>query len=389
MKPFFKKLRLACKNPSLAWHKARVTFRNQVTAKWDYHLRDGKARPPMVVAVRLTNLCNMNCKMCGQPKVGDEGIPKSFFADHLSVDEWKRVIDQLARFRPNFYLWGGEPLIYNGIFDLVAYAKSRGLTVQINTNALLLEKHAQDVIDSGLDDLIISVDGPEAVHDDIRCLPGAFAKLRDGIAAVRKLQAERNLRKPVIRIRGTIHPDNFAHLPELVSITQDFGGDSLNFNQLWFTSAERGAKYQAVMEKLFGVQATSWQGFVYEPDGLPLDSLRQALGGLIHNQVDFPITVSPWIPNEDLERYYGDLDYTCGAKTCYAIYSKTYLMPNGDVTPCPDYPDFIAGNLREQNLLEIWNGAKYRDFRRQLKQHRLLPICARCCDLFLSNVKFM
>jgi radical SAM protein with 4Fe4S-binding SPASM domain len=389
VKPITKKLRLAYKNPSLAWHKARVTFRNEVTAKWDYFLRDGKARPPLVVAARLTNLCNMNCKMCGQPNVGDENVPKSFFADHLSLDEWKQVVDRIAGFRPNFYLWGGEPLIYKGIFDLVAYAKERGLTVQINTNALLLEKLAQEVIDSGLDDLIISLDGPEAVHDEIRGLPGAFAKLRDGIAEVRRLQAEHDLHKPIIRIRGTIHPDNFSHLQELVGITWNFGGDSLNFNQLWFTSLERGRQYQSVMKKLFGTKATSWQGFVYEPNDLPLDDLGSAMEQLAANAVDFPITVSPYIPPAEVGNYYYDLDYTCGAKTCYAIYCKTYLMPNGDVTPCPDYPDFIAGNLRKQSLLEIWNGAMYRDFRRQLKQHRLLPICARCCDLYVSNVKFM
>jgi len=377
------------KNPQLAWHKVRITARNEITAKWDYYLRNGKACPPKVISIRLSNVCNMRCKMCGQPRMDDDSIPKDFFTKHLKLAQWQDLVDQVAQYRPNFYLWGGEPFIYRGVLELVRYAKGRRLTCQINTNGLLLHKHATAVVDSGLDDLIVSIDGPAKVHDDIRGIAGAFDKIKQGILQIQEIKRSRGIRKPIVRIRGTVNPYNFEHLYDLVNICQDLNGDSLNFNHFWFTSQERGEKYQQLMQRSLDCEATSWRGFVFDPNGLDTAALRRELEKFEHNEADFPITLSPYVKGEELDRYYRDLSYTFGSERCYAIWFKTYLMPNGDVTPCPDFPDYIAGNITQDELLDIWNGPKYVKFRNEVKRHKTLPICARCCDLYVSNINFL
>ncbi len=382
-----KKVYLAAKNPRLAWHKARATWLNGLLARYDAAFRPNRVRAPQVVSVRLTNLCNMRCKMCGQPKVGDDGVAHDFFTDQLSLQEWQNVVDQIAPFRPNFYLWGGEPLIYGPIFDLIGYAKSKRLTVQMNTNGLLLEKFAGRIVASGLDDLIISIDGPAHVHDQIRGVPGAFEKIKKGVHKINRLRGPKKGR-PVIRIRGTINPDNFEHLSSLVDITRDFQADSLNFNHLWFISEKHGRLYEKIMDKSFSVKAESWKGFVTQPQNLKLDALAAEIKSMQLSGAKFPITVSPAVPLKQLARYYNDPEYTCGIRSCTAIYFKTYLLPNGDVYPCPDFPDLIVGNVRSDKLLDIWNGAKYRRFRGLLKKDGLLPICSRCCDLYVSSVDF-
>lgn len=389
MGTFKKKVRLALKNPELAWHKARITLRNEVTGKWDYYLRSGKASPPKVISIRMSNACNMKCKMCGQPRMDDTSVPRDFFTNHLKIEQWKDLIDQVARNRPNLYLWGGEPFIYGRVLELVRYAKDKKLTCQINTNGLLLKKRAEEVVDSGLDDLIVSIDGPAEVHDEIRGIRGAFDKIREGILLIQEIKKSRGTRKPIVRVRGTVNPYNFEHLFSLVDISKDFGADSLNFNHFWFTSQEQGEKYQRVMKDLFDCEATSWRGFVFNPDGLDTDSLRKELGKFEQNNVDFPITLSPYVRGSELERYYKDLSHTFGSDRCYAIWFKTYLMPNGDVTPCPDFPDYMAGNITEEKFMDIWNGPRYVKFRTEVKKHRLLPICARCCDLYVSNINFL
>jgi MoaA/NifB/PqqE/SkfB family radical SAM enzyme len=50
------------------------------------------------------------------------------------------------------------------------------------------------------------------------------------------------------------------------------------------------------------------------------------------------------------------------------------------VTPCRDYQDYSVGNINEQPFYEIWNGEKYKEFRRQLSKG-LMPVCSRCCGL--------
>lgn len=399
MNTLYKKIKLALKNPELAAYKAQITFRNQVTAKWDYHLMNGTARPPACICIKLTNACNLRCAMCGQPREGSaEGSPKwaakEFFKQRLDISTLKRLIDQVAAFRPNIYLWGGEPFLYRDIIELIRYIKQNKLTAQINTNALLLKKNAADLVQAGLDDLIISIDGPAEVHDAVRGLKGTFALVEQGIRAVQEEKRRQGLKKPIIRIRGTICPENFQHLSHLVAIATDFGADSLGFNWTWFTTEKTGQAHYRLMKQLFGIEAVSWQPYqtdviMNEDKRRQTDGIRQELRKLRANNVGLPITISPRVPEDQVDRYYTDITETFGSDHCYAVWIKSYILPNGDVTPCPDYPDYITGNINRNDFLEIWNGEKYRNWRLELKKSKLFPVCYRCCDLFLSNVEFL
>ena len=123
MNKYVKMAGLTAKNPVLAMNKARVTVRNSFTSKWDYYLRKGYASPPTCICIKLTNACNLSCKMCGQPREGhNEGdakyAPKEYFKQKVDVDIFKKVIDEVKGIKPNIYLWGGEPLLYKEIFNL-------------------------------------------------------------------------------------------------------------------------------------------------------------------------------------------------------------------------------------------------------------------------------
>ena len=145
------------------------------------------------------------------------------------------------------------------------------------------------------------------------------------------------------------------------------------------------------MKRLFDIEALSWRPFesdlVMDPEKRRrLDGIREQLIQLKSNRENFLITLSPNVKPEEVERYYTDIRYTFGSDRCYAVWLKSYVLPNGDVTPCPDYPDFIAGNILQQPFMEIWNGERYKHWRRELRARKLFPVCYRCCDLFLSNI---
>ena len=84
-----------------------------------------------------------------------------------------------------------------------------------------------------MDDLIISIDGPADVHDEVRGLPGAFEKVKTGLQTLEKEKQKRKIKNPLVRIRGTISPYNFEYIYSLVDITKQFHADSLNFNWTW------------------------------------------------------------------------------------------------------------------------------------------------------------
>mgnify|MGYP006289219517 CR=1 FL=1 len=391
--------KLTYKNPRLALNKVRTTYRTEYLAKLDYKFRNGYASPPNSVAIKLTNACNLRCKMCGQPREGHKPgdakyAPMEFFKESVPVETYKNVLDELKKVRPNLYLWGGEPFMYNELFELIQYAKQLKFTVQINTNGLYLRKYAKEIVESGLDDLIVSIDGPEEVHDQVRGLKGTYKLLKEGIYAIHDEKKKQGMKYPIIRVRGTISPYNFEYIYSLTDITKDLGADALNFNWTWFTTKQTGKAYQKMMKQVFDTDAVSW--IPYETDVIldpekerKYDGIKRELLKFQNNGTDIPISMSPFIKPEQVESYYENIYETFGHDTCYSVYVKSYILPNGDVTPCPDFPDYICGNITEQPFLEIWNGERYRHWRLELKKRRLFPSCYRCCDLFLSDVKFV
>jgi radical SAM protein with 4Fe4S-binding SPASM domain len=61
---------------------------------------------------------------------------------------------------------------------------------------------------------------------------------------------------------------------------------------------------------------------------------------------------------------------------CTAVWSVMHVGPHGDVFPCYSYN---MGNVREMTVQQIWNGERYRDFRRELKAAGVFPGCVGCC----------
>lgn len=108
---------------------------------------------PMELVIEVTNKCNLNCIMCIRQNMTR---PVGF----MKMKLFKKIINETADFLELLYLHGlGEPLFHPKIFEMVKYAKSKGLNVGISTNATLLtSKKAKQLIESGLDYLIIALD---------------------------------------------------------------------------------------------------------------------------------------------------------------------------------------------------------------------------------------
>ena len=85
---------------------------------------------------------------------------------------------------------------------------------------------------------------------------------------------------------------------------------------------------------------------------------------------------------KDLNKYYSDMHFSVGKRRCFSPWFAANIMPNGDVTFCMDYPDYVLGNIKKESFLNLWNSPKAIDFRSKLKKYKKFPICNRCCQLF-------
>ncbi|MSS70945.1 MAG: radical SAM protein [Candidatus Latescibacteria bacterium] len=176
-----KMVQKALSDPGYAWQ----AFHKRLRSALSYHLYDGRSAWPETISLFLTYKCNLTCSMCGQ--WGDAGAFKELgdevLRERLSKEEICAFIDDVAFFRPNITLFGGEPMLYKGWTDIVAHIKRRKMRCNMVTNGTLMEVYAGAIVEAGLDEIILSIDGREEVHDHTRGAGGGRDQGPEGGAA--------------------------------------------------------------------------------------------------------------------------------------------------------------------------------------------------------------
>ena len=129
--------------------------------KWNLYPKIGfVSQYPLHVDIEVTNRCNLKCTMCVKSSEKEQGNQGDIdFSLACSILEAIKGKVYSVKFN-----WRGEPLLYGKIPQLIAYAKSLGIPeVQLNSNGLLLNKKlSRNLIEAGLDRIIISIDGHSA-----------------------------------------------------------------------------------------------------------------------------------------------------------------------------------------------------------------------------------
>ena len=379
------------------------------------HLRDPRADNlpmPTFVQLRVTNLCNLRCKMCGQ--WGDTGIYRTQSgADasdgalerariqeligarrQLALADYVKLLDELAPFDPIISLFGGEPFLYPDIVPLIREVKARGLTCTVITNGGRLEALARDLVEIGIDSIAVSIDGPPDVHDRIRGRADSFAKAAAGIRAVARWQKELGRAVPFQMAILPITELNLEAIAPALEALRALPLDTINVGLRWFVPETVGADYEKVMREEFGIAATSWKGFDFDgaalvaTRGRQMAELVRLLKGLKRRRFLDSTLGRPWtsfvpdVPAESVPAYFSDFGKTFGHALCPVAWYFAQVEPDGEVTFCGDFPDYFIGNVRKRAFREIWTGEKATRFREKLAREPL-PICARCCGNYV------
>lgn len=369
---------------------------------------------PTFLQLRVTNLCNLRCKMCGQ--WGDTGIYRSdgFSASatdgekernrireliglkrQLSLSDYVRLLDEVTPWKPIVSLFGGEPFLYPDILPLIREIKKRDLTCTIITNGGRLEQNARELVESGIDSIAVSIDGPPEVHNRIRGQRDSFEKAAAGVRAVVALR--KKLRR-VLPMQIAILPItelNMEAIAPAIEVLRTLPLDTINVGLRWFIPKDVGAEYEQVMTETFGITAQSWRGFDFSwPGGAQgtkthqMMELVRLLKGLKRRRFLDSAVGKPWIsfvpdvPAEKVPEYFSDFRQTFGHNMCPVAWYFAQVEPDGEVCFCGDFPDYFIGNIRQQSFREVWTGEKAWRFRRKLAKEPL-PICARCCGNYV------
>jgi len=374
--------RKALGQPGYAWQ----VFRQRFWSDLSYRFRKGKSSFPETLSLFLTYQCNLRCKMCGQwgEAGSSRGYTKEMLQQSLSVDEAKALVDEAKGFKPNITLFGGEPLLYRGWDEVVMHVKDAGLRCNMISNCALLSKHAERVIDVGVDEIILSLDGPEAIHDEVRGREGTFARLREGLHALADAKAARDSKRPLVNVSSVIFEANYGVMDETLRAAEEMGAHSITFHHLIFLSQEIYDRHCGFFGDKFGVKESDWTGFVRDDlPGIDTDRLLAKLEEVKAMETEVDMSVYPNLTDDEVREYYKSFDFmpTSYKHRCMSPWMVAYIFPDGTVRPCNSLC-FVAGNIRENTFREIWNNPTYVDFRRTLKQERLFPACIRCTEFY-------
>jgi MoaA/NifB/PqqE/SkfB family radical SAM enzyme len=315
-----------------------------------------------VLSLMPHSRCNCRCVMCDIWRANRSGS---------SIDRktLERMMPDMRALGVRWVLLsGGEALMHPNLWALCALLKELGVRITLLSTGLLLVRHA-DAIAQWCDEVIVSLDGPPAVHDAIRRVPGAFERLREGGAAIRAARSTFPL-----SARSVVQKRNFREIGETVDAAHALGLDRISFlaadvsstafNRPGGWSGERTSdvaldggettEFCALVERMIVAYAADFaSGFIAETP----EKLRR------------------------LGRYYSALNGngTFAENRCNAPWVSAVVEADGTVRPCFFHDP--VGNITTASLREAVNSEAALAFRQALDV-RTNPVCRRCVCTF-------
>jgi len=307
-------------------------------------------------------------------------LPKdSYNTTNMSIEKFKSLIDN---FKPRYLNMGpgGEPLLHPAFFEIVRYAKQKGIKVIVSTNGTMLanKEIAQNLVRSGLDVLKISIDAPDPeVYRQIR-RQDCFDKILEGIKKICHYKKELKSAYPGLRLDIVIMKENHNRLMDIIILAKEHSIKHIFFRALNYSNFSQ----DKINDLTGGLEVESLRKELKKAYRFAnVNKIKTNLGWLAKNAeeifslYDFkdrghairlknkPVCILPWISIL--------IDVKGGASHCCRLNLVNALRNT------PDMPS-------DQNIKELWNG---KDFQRTRSIHasrhnyRMHETCSQCTDL--------
>lgn len=268
-----------------------------------------KRRYPNSVVVEVTNVCNLNCQFClTSYETRKRGL--------MSYENFTKIVDklpqQIRQINMNF---SGEPLLNKDVFRMVKYAKQRGISTYISTNAALLNNFDfKEIFGSGLNDISVCLDGASKKTHEFYRRGSKFEVVKKNIKDFCDVKKRLNAKLPVITMQTLVTKRNEHEIPEIIELAKELGVDKLYLRKMSINNYEGEEKIEIAKKEL---PSDKYSMYRIEGDKV-----------IIKNE----------------------------PKYCYSIFDMVILW-NGDVTTCCfDYDaQNVYGNILEDSFLTVWH----------------------------------
>jgi len=289
---------------------------------------------PFFISVEITNFCNLHCPEC---PVGIERISKSDKSS-FNFSLFKKLIDELKPKLQHVILYfQGEPFLNNHFIDFIQYTHDAGIYTSTSTNGQFLNrKNAKEIVLSGLDKIIVSIDGStQQIYETYR-VGGSLQKAIDGISLLVEWKKSFKSVTPLIEIQFIVLKSNEHQMNEMKQLSKSLGADRLTFKSAQLYDFENGNKLLTTKNRYARYKKTKDVKFVIKG--------RQS-------------------------------------NRCWRLWSGGVINVHGEILPCcfDKSSQHSFGNIRKNSFLNCWHSAKASEFRSNiLKNRKQFDMCRNC-----------
>lgn len=318
--------------PSRVWNGVKVLSSYFLTKWTNKPIQWGS---PFSISFEPTTSCNLRCPECPS---GLRAFTRP--TGMLDKDFFTKTIDELERkLLYLIFYFQGEPYLNPDFLDMVKYASDRKIYTATSTNAHYMnDANAKRTVESGLDRLIISLDGTtQDVYKQYR-IGGNLEKVLDGTRNIVKWKKELGSKTPYIFFQFLVVKPNEHQIEDVKKLAVEIGVDDVRFKTAQIYDYENGNDLIPTIDKYSRYK----------------------------KQADGTYTIKNKLAN-----------------SCWKLWHACVITWDGLVVPCCFDKDaqHRLGDLKKRSFQSIWMEKEYKEFRAQIIQGRdKIDICANCSD---------
>lgn len=212
-------------------HNTLRKMSNLTCAEWE--MRRGKTNlksRPYMIKIDPISFCNLSCPGCPSAftsRTGNNG--------KMNFVLYKKIIDELKDhlYKVSLYAWG-EPLLNKEIYKMVDYATQNNVGVVISSNLNLFSQwHADQMVESGLEHLIVAIDGPTQESYSRYRIGGRLDKVIDNLRILKEAKREYKSKFPVVEMQFLLTEENRSEIPAMKELSNNLRVDRLVFKSFY------------------------------------------------------------------------------------------------------------------------------------------------------------
>jgi radical SAM protein with 4Fe4S-binding SPASM domain len=289
---------------------------------------------PISISIEPTTSCNLRCPECPS---GLRAFTRP--TGMMKKELFESIVDQLPELSYLIFYFQGEPFLHPSLLDMVRYASKKKIYTATSTNAHFLnDEAARKTVESGLDRLIISIDGTTQETYQSYRVGGKIDKVIEGTKNILRWKKELKSKTPHVIFQFLVVKHNEHQIEEVKKLAQELGVDEVKFKTAQIYDFENGSELIPSIDKFSRYEKSK-------------DGKYSIKNGLLDE--------------------------------CWKMWHSCVITWDGRVVPCCFDKDahYVLGDLNKNSFEEIWRGEKYNQFRSTLFTSRSqIEMCRNCTE---------